>query len=261
MKLQVEIKLTRDMLGTNPIDPNILDKHILEKQRKIISEKCGVNATINKYLDQIQISKERGDNQIDALLAKLEDLMGREFTKEERSLAVSGELESLKETFAEQDLKGVTVFFRDKKTGLPCIGDHMIYGFMKAATEAICRTQEKANGKILQSASYTQSIINQHVRIQKQFIPFSGDIAKDEHGNPTYLQRSLRAMTAQGPRVSLAKSEYVEAGSVLKFELEVMDGSPLEEKHIKQMFDYGKFKGLGQWRNAGYGSFEYTIKH
>jgi hypothetical protein len=84
----------------------------------------------------------------------------------------------------------------------------------------------------------------------------SHDVKRDEEGNIDYLQRSLRAMTAQGPRVSLAKSEVLPEGTTFSFTIEVLDNSPLKEEHIKEILSYGVLKGLGQWRNAGYGRFE-----
>lgn len=254
-----QITLTRDMLATNPCDPNVLDTHIIDRQRKLILEKSQVNSTINKYLDQLPIAKEKGEAEVKALLDRLEELTGLELTAEDRDKAVRGELESLKETFKELDIKGTTVFFWDKDTDKPCIGDHMIYGFLKAASEAIGRTLPRKKAEVLHSTSYTQSLINQHVRCVQQFIPFDCDIARDENGFPEYKQRSLRAMTAQGPRVSLAKSERVPAGANLKFTLRVMEGSPIEEKHLKKLLEYGQLSGLGQWRNAGYGQFTFEI--
>lgn len=258
-KYGIEITLTRDMLGTNPCDPNILDTHIINRQRKLILEKSKVNTTINKYLDQIQISAERGEEETNRLLDSIEKITGYTFTEEERGLAISGRLETLKETFKEFDRAGTTIFLWDNDTDRPCIGDHMIYGFLKSAAEAIGRTLPKKQGTVFHSVSYTQSLINQHVRCDKQFIPFDRDVKKDKNGNPWFKQRSLRAMTAQGPRISLAKSEVVEAGAKLKFELKVMKGSPIEEGHIKKMLEYGEISGLGQWRNSGWGQFTFEM--
>jgi hypothetical protein len=247
------------MLGTNPLDANVMDTHIINKQRELISKNSSVNKEINKYLDALQISAERGEAEVNAVLAALEERLGRKLTEDEKKAAAAGQLEDLKETMDEVELRGVTVFFRDAE-GKPCIGDHMIKGFLKAASEAICRAKAKANATILQSYSYTASIINQHVRISPQFITFDRDIARREDGTPKYNQRSLRAMTAQGPRVSLAKSEVVEAGAVLKFNIDVFPGSPLKEAHLKEMLAYGAWTGLGQWRNSQWGTFEYILK-
>lgn len=258
-KYQVELTLVRDCLGTNPLDPHIMDTHILDRQRKLISEKSKTNSVVNKYLDQIQISKEKGEGEVNKIIDSLEKIVGKEFSPEEREAALKGELESLRETFAELDIKGSTIFMWDKKTNKPCIGDHMIYGFLKAASEAIGRTMPKSKGEALGSISYTQSLINQHVRCEMQFIPFDNDIKREENGDPWYLQRSLRAKTAQGPRITIAKSEVVEAGAKLKFVMRVMKNSALTQKVLDQLFSYGQMVGLGQWRNAGWGLFDYQL--
>ena len=111
-----------------------------------------------------------------------------------------------------------------------CIGDYMIYGFLKAASNAICRI----------------------IKFDKPVLAQDGDTL--------YLQRSLRAKTAQGPRITLTKSEQIPEGAKLKFTLLVMDNSPLSLPILREMLDYGQFSGLGQWRNAGYGMFTYEIK-
>lgn len=257
---KIKLTMLRDTLGTNPCDPHILDVHILDKQRSLIAQKSkDTNTQINKYLDQLDISKGKSDEERNRLLDKLEELMGVELTAEERQAAIAGELESLKQTFKELDIKGTTVFLWDKKTKKPCIGDHMIYGFMKAAAEAIGRTLKGKRGEMLFSTTYTQSVINQHVRCTEQFIAFDTDIKRNEDGTPAYLQRSLRAKTAQGPRISLVKSEVVEAGATLEFTLKILKDSPLTEEVLKTLFDYGEFTGLGQWRNAGNGMFSTII--
>lgn len=258
-RYNMELTLQREMLGTNPCDPAVHDTHILQKQRKLIMEKSGINTQINKYLDQIPIAKEKGEEEVNRIIDKLEEMLGYTLSLEDRDKMIAGELEGLKETFKELDYKGITVFFWDKETSLPCIGDHMIYGFMKAASEAISRTEAKKAGAMLQSTTHTKSIINQHVGCDKQFIPFDRDIARLPSGLPRYCQRSLRAMTPQGPRVTLAKSEEVPAGAKLSFQLKVMKNSPLTLPIIERIFDYGELKGLGQWRNSGKGVFTHKI--
>lgn len=258
-RYDVTLTLIRDMLATNPCDPNVMDAHILDRQRKIIMEKSKLNTTVNKYLEQIQISKERGDEEVALIFDKLEALTGYVLNAEEREAVLAGNISLMKETFAEMDVKGTTVFFWDKEKDLPMIGDHMILGFLKASAEAICRTLPRKNGTVMGSTSFTQSIVNQHVRIGEQFITFDHDIKRGTNGEPAFLQRSLRAMTAQGPRVSLAKSEAVPAGAKLSFELKVLKNSPMTEEHLRTLFSYGELCGLGQWRNAGWGQFTYTL--
>lgn len=254
-----ELTLTRPMLGTNSAMPDIHQDHVINKQRDIIMEKSKTNKTVDKYLDALQITPERGAAEVTKLYEKL---VGRNATPEEFALIEKGEVaalvDSLRETVGEFEERGVTVFFRDSK-GMPCIGDHMIYGFMKAASDAICKTAAKAKGTVLQSNAYTASIINQHVRAETPFISFDQDISRNADKSPNYLVRSIRVVTAQGPRVSIVKSEQMPAGTKLVFDLNVFPNSPLTEDHLKQIFDYGQWSGLGQWRNAGYGMFTYTM--
>lgn len=263
-KYNVKIALMKEMLGTNPNGLDVMDKHIIDRQRKLIAENSSVNKAINKYLDAKTISEERGQIELKSLRIRVEELLGRELSTEEFETLKDGDLKAfkdLKETMGELEEKGITCFFRNpegQKEGerAPiCIGNHMILGFMKAAAESICRTKATKKGTVLQSAGYTQSIINQHVNIFPEFLNSSKDIKRHEDGSINYLQRSLRAMTAQGKRISLAKSEVLPGDSTFDFTIETLSNSPLKEEHIKEILSYGQLKGLGQWRNAGYGRF------
>jgi hypothetical protein len=234
----VKLTLDRPALGTNPHDPDIHGTHIIEKERKLILEKSKVNNAVNKYLDAGDISEER---------------------KKEESDKIKERADELRETVGDSDEKGITCFFRNGEYA--CVGDHMIYGYMKAAAEAITRTRPLKKGVILHSASYTESIINQHVRCKERFISYDKDIMRNEDGSPDYLVRSLRVMTAKGPRVSIAKSEQVPERAKLEFTLRVLENSPLDEEAIRTIFDYGTIVGLGQWRNAGYGTFNAEVEN
>lgn len=259
-RYRIQLTLLRDILATNPADTAVMDTHVIERQRKLILEKSAINTEINKYLNASPISDARKSEEIKLIGQKLSELMGMPLSPDQEGLLAAGKLEELRETFADLDTKGTTVFFQDDKTGRPMIGDHMIYGFMKAAAEAIGRTLPRKNSTMLQSISYTQSIINQHARVEEPFITFDKDSVKDASGKPIYLQRSLRAETAQGPRISLAKSERILKGAKLDFTMKVLAGSPLTEEVIRKLFDYGEIVGLGQWRNSGRGMFAYEMQ-
>lgn len=258
---KVVLTLKRQMLATNPIDPNIHGQHVLNKQRELITENSSVNKEINKYLGALQISVERGDQEVDSLIKNLERLMGREFTPDQRAAAIRGELEQLQETLAEQELKSATVFFRHPDTGRPCIGDHMIKGQLKAAGQAIVRAaKERKNGTVLQSGTYTASILNEHLSVDPHFVEFEGDLKLNEDGSLPFLSRSIRIQTPQGPRVAVVKSEVIPAGTKLSFTINVLENSPLTEDVLRKLFTYGeKMLGLGQWRNAGFGQFSYEL--
>ena len=271
-KYRVTLSFTREIIGTNPIDPAIHDQHIINKQRKLIAELGDkTNREINKYLSALQIPEDREKQELEKILDTLEEIIGKPFTKEERQQAIAGELSDLRQTLAEMELKGTTVFFRGSD-GMPCIGDHMIKGFLKAAGETLCRAEQSSKKKtkdteesakrpsgFLSSITSTTQAINQTLTVEEQFISFDKDVTKDEKGNIIYLHRSLRAQTLQGPRVTLVKSEVVPAGSKISFTLKVMKNSPITEEGLKKLFSVGEIFGIGQWRNAGYGQFKYEL--
>lgn len=70
-------------------------------------------------------------------------------------------------------------------------------------------------------------------------------------------ERPLRASTPQGERVSLAKSETVPEGSTLEFDVTCLD--PALEACVLECLDYGRLRGLSQWRNSGKGRFTYEV--
>lgn len=77
-----------------------------------------------------------------------------------------------------------------------------------------------------------------------------------------FLERPLRAMTMQGPRVSLARSEMIPAGAKFSCKLTLLETpkSKLTEAILRELLDYSTMKGFGQWRNSGcYGQYEYTL--
>lgn len=78
-----------------------------------------------------------------------------------------------------------------------------------------------------------------------------------------FLERPQRCETAQGPRISLAKSEEVQAPWYIDVTIRVVENTKtaksaaIDMDMIKDFLDYGALSGLLQWRNAGHGTFEY----
>ena len=269
---RVKIKLQRQMLGTNPSHLDVMDRHIIDRQRKLIQEKSGINNALNKYYQAKEISNEQAELELRALKMRAEEILGSPLTEEEIVLLKDGDfkkLGELRESVSELEEKGITCFFRmsenaddydsinvNPRSNKVCIGSHMIMGFLKSAAEAKAHTLPTKKGKILHSLSYTKSIINQHVKVFPEMIPAGNDIRRKEDGTPNYFQRTLRVLTAQGPRTSLAKSEVLPKGTEFEFDINVLDDSPFTEEALMELLSYGSFAGLGQWRNASYGQFD-----
>ncbi len=76
-------------------------------------------------------------------------------------------------------------------------------------------------------------------------------------GKTDFLERPMRVSTAQGERVCLARSETVPTGSTVTFTVTLLKDNL--ESHVYEWFDYGKLRGIGQWRNSGKGRFSADV--
>jgi len=146
-------------------------------------------------------------------------------------------IEELELLIENEMTKGSTGFFKDERGVY--IMDYHIKGFLKEA------------GNVLKDAigiKNLRSKIDNYVFVYPRKIY----IAPFPSG---WLERPLRAMTMQGPRVSLARSEVVDEGISFEVEIEVLPNKEIDFDVIEKLLDYGCRKGLGQWRNGGYGTF------
>ena len=155
------------------------------------------------------------------------------------------------ESLPVQDLidKGTTVFHR-LPDGRPCVYDYVFKGFCKDACGMLRRAKDTKSTKL---KAYKKEI-DGLIFVTPRMIP----IVLPDGGEMGISTRPLRAQTAQGERVSLARSETCPAGSTLTFDVTLLSETlaPL----VEEWLTYGKLRGLGQWRNAGFGRFEYTME-
>ena len=142
--------------------------------------------------------------------------------------------------------KSMTVFPRDAK-GKPIAWDYQWKGFFKDACGMLRKVDKSECSKI---KAYKKEI-DGLIFIAPRQIPIEFD------GEMGICQRPLRAQTAQGERVALASSESIPAGATMTFDIQMM--VPGHEKAIREMLNYGKLRGFGQWRNSGKGRFTYEV--
>ena len=142
--------------------------------------------------------------------------------------------------------KSMTVFPRDEN-GKPFFWDYQVRGFFKDA----CGMLRKVTGtKSSGMKSYKKSI-DGLIFVNERRIPINFD---GEIGN---CQRPLRAQTAQGERISLANSETIPAGATMEFTIQCLVDADMAA--VIEWLDYGKLRGLGQWRNSGKGRFSWEV--
>lgn len=150
------------------------------------------------------------------------------------------------ETVEEIEEKGWTGFHA--LDGKPILYDYVIKGFFKGACGALRRASSTRSSKL---TAY-KKVIDGLVFVFPRQIPIvvNGEMGVNE--------RPLRASTAQGERVALARSDTCPAGSTLTFQVQVL--GVVKEPLLREWLDYGELLGLGQWRSAGFGRFSYKLE-
>lgn len=152
----------------------------------------------------------------------------------------------------EVDERTKTIFMK-MEDGTPFMYEYMLKGFMKEAA----RTLKKVPGtRTNKATAYLKTIDNfvkvvgpykDRPRVLPMYMPIDLDLAATDN------QRPLRASTPQGERVALAHSEEAPAGTYIECTIVCLRRDDL--KLVREWLDYGDWKGMGQWRNAGYGRF------
>lgn len=185
----------------------------------------------------------------DVTITLLEDLLGTipknkelydKFIKSKKPETDGAEVEDGDKYIEDLEEAGWTGFYSDKEKGL-FVFDYYIKGFVKNA------------GNVLKkqfAISALKSKITEFLFINPRKV-YLGLFEPDD-----VLERSIRVMTMQGPRVALIRSDVVNAGREISFQLELLKHPEVTIEVVRELFEYGPRQGLGQWRSGGYGRFE-----
>lgn len=137
--------------------------------------------------------------------------------------------------------RGMTVFPHDGRDR-PVFYSYQIRGGLKGAAAALREVPGSLAHKSRLKAY--KKHIDRYVFVEPSVIPI------DVHGGEVDVcQRPLRASTPQGERVSLASSEAAPAGSTIEFEVVCLLDEDVDL--VKELLDYFRWCGLGQWRGSG----------
>lgn len=155
----------------------------------------------------------------------------------------------------------MTVFPRmtvDGDDDVPCLWDYQVRGMFKDSI-GMLRRVKNAKGKAMYKASAITSykkVVDGLIFVNPRQVPYM-----NPDGTPAHVsgicERPLRASGPTGERVALAASEVVPAGVCAEFEITVLD--PSLRDVIVECLDYGKLRGLGQWRNSGKGRYTWEL--
>ena len=125
--------------------------------------------------------------------------------------------------------------------------DYQILGFFKDACGALRRCDPKEFAS--PGLKAYKKIIDGCIFIKDRQNP----LVLPEGGETGICERPLRAQTAQGERIALARSETVPAGTTLEFTVILLNSTFAGV--VQEWLNYGMFRGIGQWRNSGKGRF------
>ena len=138
--------------------------------------------------------------------------------------------------------KGKTIFPR-LEDGTPFLWDYQLKGFFKDTVGMLRRVPSTACSKVKAYKKEIDGLL--FIMERKVPIHCAGEIGS--------CQRPLRSDGPNGSIVALANSETVPVGSTIEFTLMLMRDDI--EKWVQECLDYGRLRGLGQWRNSGKGRF------
>jgi hypothetical protein len=140
--------------------------------------------------------------------------------------------------------KGKSVFPRHE--GKPFLYDYQLKGFFKDSCSALARVKSTKSSEIKAFKKVIDGLI--FVFPRRIYLQMPGEVGE--------CSRPLRAQTAQGERVALATSESAPIGTTIEFEVNCLE--PKLEDVLTEWLDYGRLRGLGQWRNSGKGRFNWA---
>ena len=199
-------------------------------------------------------------------LMLMEELLGtksadpelvREFIASKRPEGVDeAEVEAIEGRSVDEEMDRVaTVFPRDAKNRA-FLYDYQVKGFFKDACSSLRRVPGSLSGGISAYKKIIDGLIFPSPREIVVVLPDGEKIG--------WCEWPLRAQTAKGERVALARSEAIPAGSTIEFDVILMAATAKDGKKkidllelLEEWLDYGALRGLGQWRNSGKGRFTY----
>lgn len=153
----------------------------------------------------------------------------------------------------EVEERSMTVFSR-MEDDTPCLWDYQIRGMIKEGLKVLYQVKGSKVSKD-KSNWYHKKKVDNFIFVAPRNIPLWMPIELDL--SETDCQRPLRASTPQGERIALAHSEEAPEGTYVEFWITCLNDDDIP--YVPEVLDYGRFKGLGQWRNSGKGRFTYEI--
>ena len=174
--------------------------------------------------------------------------LSEDLVKATEENGVAQENETPEETEAVKRERVGSSIFHKMEDGNPFMWDYEFKGMFKDAAGAMNRMDKDFRGgeeKLSAFKTKIDGLVFIFPRKIRLNLPSGMKLGRCE--------RPLRAETAQGPRVTLARSEAAPAGTTIELTIKVLSKDLV--KWVRMWLDYGALRGLGQWRNSGKGRF------
>lgn len=156
----------------------------------------------------------------------------------------------------QQEIEKTMTVFPRTESGQPFVWDYQIKGFLKDACSMLRRVPDSMTAKECTKKGGAlkayKKVIDGLIFVEpRKIVP-----VLPEGGRVEEYERPLRGQTAQGERIALAHSETIPAGTTLAVTIRLLNTAL--EPVVCEWLNYGALRGLGQWRNAGWGRFVWT---
>lgn len=227
--IEVTLELTEAILGTVTEDRAAWETFIRPKASPLVKDGQGASA-----LSPEKLGAQEYAHAVDVYLHK---------TQDEAAMMPEEEPDG-----ADKPKKiPLTTFFRDAKG--PMLLNYQILGHLK----------ELGNiGKDSVGVKNLRNKIEKYCYVGPRKIYFDQDVIGE-------CVRPLRAETLQGPRIALAASDVIPAGTRLTFTVDILQHPPAKGQKEPEvtadvlhqlMEEIGCKRGIGQWRSGGWGVYE-----
>ncbi|MDR1523185.1 MAG: hypothetical protein LBS29_04475 [Endomicrobium sp.] len=147
----------------------------------------------------------------------------------------------------DETVKSMTIFPK-LEDGTPFIWDYQIKGYFKDTCGMLSRLKDNDETTESSKLKAYKKEIDGLIFVSPRKIPITIS------GHLSTMERPLRISGIQ-ERSVLYVSETIPAGSTVQFEIMLLKSSL--KRPVLEWLDYGRLRGFSQWRNAGWGRFEY----
>lgn len=261
---KVQYKFLTEILGTCT-EVEIYNEHILKKAQKEIAKANKLQNKIIKSLEKykgVEITEQKEFAELKAILRAYQERVGKRDPIPENlddllsyAKEINEEYESL---IAKGEAQKCSIFMRNAE-GHAILSTHMFIGNFKASLKSLINNSEKGSFAIKTKVA-TGEIMSTDVKVVEDFVKPTLDLARNENGQPRFIERPIRFEQMGVTKTAIAISEYIPAGAEVTFTLRIREGSPFIDV-LPDLLKMGRNNGIGQWRGSGKkGIFMYKIE-